>query len=262
MTDLGNVYGAARQRVTELVSGLSDEAAKQPVSACPEWRVHDVLAHLSGVCDDIVSGNLEGVATDPWTAAQVDKRRDWPLAKILEEWTENAAQVEPIVQFFPGRVNEQFVLDMTTHEHDLRNALGQPGARDSDAIDVAVRFMVEVGFLANVGLRGLPALEVVAGDHRWVAGGLGSPIASDEAGIQAALAEASGGVVTNGAPPMVSDAEPAGSLKVSPFELVRALSGRRSRDQIAAFGWSVDPTPYLPAFQFGPFTTRPDPLDE
>lgn len=262
MTDLGSVYGAARQRVTELVSGLSDDEAKQTVPACPEWRVHDVLAHLSGVCDDIVSGNLEGVATDPWTAAQVDKRRDWPLAKILDEWAEKAAEVEPIVQFFPGRVNEQFVLDMTTHEHDLRHALGRPGAQDSEAVDVAVRFVVEVGFLANVGLRGLPALEVVAGDHRWVAGGLGSPVALDEAGIRAAVGEAVAGVVTSGTAPMNSDAEPAGSLKVSAFDLMRALSGRRSQDQIAAFGWSVDPTPYLPAFQFGPFTTRPDPLDE
>jgi len=34
------------------------------------------------------------------------------------------------------------------------------------------------------------------------------------------------------------------------FEITRALFGRRSLDQIAAFDWSADPTPYLPHFSF------------
>jgi uncharacterized protein (TIGR03083 family) len=258
MTDLGSVYGAGRQRLTELVSGLSEEAASKPVPACPEWTVHDVIAHLAGVCSDVVNGNLEGVATDPWTAKQVEARKDWPLAKVIDEWTEHAAQVEPIVQFFPGRVSEQFVLDFTTHEHDVRQALGSPGARDSEGVQVGVRFMVEIGFLTGIAMRGLPALEIQADDQRWVAGGLG-PAAAD---VDAAVMAKAGGVLTAGEPPLVSDASPEGALKVSSFELMRALSGRRNAEQIKAFDWSVDPAPYLPAFQFGPFTTRPDPLAE
>ena len=36
-----------------------------------EWTVKDVVAHLCGACEDILAGRLEGVATDPWTEAQV-----------------------------------------------------------------------------------------------------------------------------------------------------------------------------------------------
>jgi uncharacterized protein (TIGR03083 family) len=258
MTDLGSVYGAGRQRLTELVSGLSEEESRRTVPACPEWSVHNVIAHLAGVCADVVNGNLEGVATDPWTAAQVEARKDWPLAQVLEDWAEHAAQVEPIVQFFPGRVGEQFVLDFTTHEHDVRQALDAPGARDSEGVQVGARFMVEIGLLTGIAVRGLPALEIQADDQRWVAGGLG-PAAAD---VEAAGMEKAAAVLSGEAPPLVSDASPEGVLKVSSFELMRAMSGRRSLDQIKAFDWSIDPAPYLPAFQFGPFTTRPDPLPE
>lgn len=35
-----------------------------PVPACPEWTVHDVLAHLCGLCVDIVTGRLTSVSHD------------------------------------------------------------------------------------------------------------------------------------------------------------------------------------------------------
>ena len=52
------------------------------------------------------------------------------------------------------------------------------------------------------------------------------------------------------------------TLDMSHFELFRALTGRRSTAQIARLGWSCDPTPYLAAFEFGTFTTRPADLVE
>jgi hypothetical protein len=60
----------------------------------------------------------------------------------------------------------------------------------------------------------------------------------------------------------VGDGEPAGSLKVTPFELFRAAAGRRSRQQLRALAWTVDPEPYLDVFQFGPFSIRADDLVE
>lgn len=44
------------------------------------------------------------------------------------------------------------------------------------------------------------------------------------------------------------------------FDITRALFGRRSLDQIAAFEWSEDPAPHLPYFSF--FTPRETPLAE
>ena len=50
---------------TATLAHLADGAdlARQ-VPTCPDWRVHDVLAHLSGGMVDAINGNLEGgVAT-------------------------------------------------------------------------------------------------------------------------------------------------------------------------------------------------------
>jgi uncharacterized protein (TIGR03083 family) len=251
MTDVGVLYAQGRERVSQLVDGLSDEEAQTPVPTCPDWSVHDVLAHLAGVCADVLSGNIAGVASNTWTAAQVDARRDKTLAAIVAEWNELAPQVESFANNFPGRVGDQWVTDQTTHEHDIRLALGRPGARDTEAVVVGAGFTV-MGFGATLRARGLGPLDVRAGDRSWVVGG-GQP-AGDDAVIAEAVADALSGAVLEGETP-TSDEAPVGTLEASPFELMRALTGRRSAAQIAAYAWSVDPTPYLAAFQFGPFTT-------
>lgn len=247
MGDIAQVYAAGRGRITELVSGLSAEEAAVRVPTCPQWSVHNVVAHLTGVCSDVLAGNLEGVATDPWTAVQVEARRDRSLAELIEEWSTAAPQVEAMAQFFPGRVGTQWVLDLTTHEHDLRCALGAPGARDSEAVDLSLEFLIG-GFAATVVGRGLPPLEVRAGEQSWVTGGEGST------DLDALLMGAE--------PPLDGDVEPEGSVEASAFEWFRAFTGRRSLDQIRAYKWSVDPEPYLPAFTFGPFRPAAEPIPE
>src|SRR5437763_14762213 len=89
-------------------------------------------------CADVLAGNIEGVATQPWTAAQVAQRRHKSLSEILEEWSEVAPQVEAMASNFPMRVDEQWVLDLTTHEQDVRGALAAPGARDAAGVMVGV----------------------------------------------------------------------------------------------------------------------------
>jgi hypothetical protein len=100
--DLGRAYRDTRLRITELVTAPGVDPLVL-VPATPEWRVKDVVAHLAGVCADILAGRLEGIATDPWTAAQVGPRRDTSLGDLIEEWERVSAEVEPIVPMFPGR---------------------------------------------------------------------------------------------------------------------------------------------------------------
>src|SRR5947207_5181981 len=114
--EAGRLYAQTRERITDLVHDADDA----PVPTCPEWTVKDVVAHLSGVCADILGGRLDGVATDPWTARQVDERRDWSVQKILDEWNENAPQCEEISQHFPDGADVQWMADCVTHEHDIR----------------------------------------------------------------------------------------------------------------------------------------------
>src|SRR5882672_10104423 len=101
MTDVAALYAEGRARVTGLVEGLSDEDAKAPVPTCPQWSVHDVLAHVTGVCADVLSGNIGGVASDSWTDAQVAARRAHSMKQIVDEWNEIAPQVESFANHFP-----------------------------------------------------------------------------------------------------------------------------------------------------------------
>jgi len=220
MEESGSIYAEGRTRVTELVMAEEPEGATAPVRGCPQWAVRDVIAHVTGVCADVLSGNIEGVATEPWTAAQVAKRRELSLAEILEEWAQVGPEVEAMAEHFPARVDEQWVLDLTTHEHDIRGSLSRPGGRDSAGVMVGIDFAATMGLSGSIKGRGLPALCVRAGGEEWIAG----------------------------------EGEPAAAVEGSPFELFRAMTGRRSANQIRGLQWDGDADLFVPAFEFGPFT--------
>lgn len=250
--DIGATYRDTRERLTVLLRDVGDEAGVAPVPACPNWTVRDVAAHLAGTCADILGGNLDGVATDEWTAAQVDARRGRSLTDLLDEWNEAAAHVERFADAFPGRAAQQWIADQTTHEHDIRGALELPGGRDSDGVATGLEFFVSGGLAASFSGLGLGPVRVEADDNAWLVGA-----AEPAGGIDELLTAA----IAGGDLPEASG-EPVATVRSSRFELFRALSGRRSRAQIAAFEWSCDPEPYVGAFQYGPFTLRSEELVE
>src|SRR3954453_15894833 len=109
---LGTVYEETRQRVINLVretSVLHFFPVPVPVPACSGWRVRDVIAHLSGLATDIASGTLDGAATDAWTAAQVDARRDLSLDDLLAESDDVGPRLAALLDDFPGRYGAQIV---------------------------------------------------------------------------------------------------------------------------------------------------------
>jgi uncharacterized protein (TIGR03083 family) len=209
-------YRGVRERVTALLRGAGDDVADRPVGACPAWTVRQVVAHLTGACDDVLEGRLDGVASDAWTAAQVDARADRSLEAILDEWAELAPRVEAL--FGAGGVHPQMVFDAVTHEHDVRAAVDRPGAREGDGVDVAYAFVCQ-GFPGALRGAALPGL----------------------------VFRSPGGDVTIGD-------DPQATVTATAFDLLRSCSGRRTRDQIAALDWGgADPTPWLPTFTWGPF---------
>ena len=222
MTDIAAAYAGGRARISALVADLDEQRAGTLVHGSPQWRVKDVVAHVAGICADILAGNIDGVATDPWTAAQVDARRTVPVSEIVEEWRELGPQVEAVLPSFPPEPAAQLLADLTTHEHDVRGALGRPGARDSDALAISLEF-VAPNFISALAGRDLPALCLRAGDAEWMADG----------------------------------ARPVASVSADRFELLRALTGRRSASQLRQLRWEGDPEPYLPAFEWGPFHVPP-----
>jgi uncharacterized protein (TIGR03083 family) len=224
MTDYAQIYRALRGRVCDLVRDADEEKLERLAPAAPEWRVRDLVAHLSGITADINAGNLDGVATDAWTARQVDARRDWPIDGILEEWDTHSAKVEPLMTGMPEGPVRQMLFDAATHEHDIRGALDRPGARDSDAMALAF----------DSGLYGLAA----AVEPADITLRLETDIASTTLGT--------------GSRNM--------GLRIDSFELFRSFTGRRSLDQMRAFDWDGDAAPEL--LVFGMFTPRSTPLVE
>ncbi len=221
-------YHDLRERVTVMLAGVDDaDATVIRVDACPAWTVVDIAAHLCGVTVDILDGNLDGVATEAWTASQVERLAPLGLAGILERWAEAGPVVESLAAGFPPGAAAQMVFDATTHEHDLRNALGQPGARDADSVLVGLGFMESAmdGFVRGAGL---PALEVRS--PQWSA--------------------------------VMGDGEPEVEVEASTFELFRSFGGRRSESQIRSLAWTGDPGPYLARLDEGPVLMRTEPLIE
>jgi uncharacterized protein (TIGR03083 family) len=207
--DHASSYRDLRTRVIELVRSRDDADLQSVAPATPEWRVHDVLAHLSGVCTDIVTGNLDGVTTDPWTAAQVAPRRDWSTDRLLDEWDEQGAAVEAVIRTIPDLPDwNTFLFDAATHEQDIRGSFGTPGGRDGDPI--------------------VPLVGATLGR-------LAGPV--DEEGTGAIRFELDGDVLVAGT------GDPATTLRTSYFEVFRAVTGRRSRAQLLAYDWDPEPRP-------------------
>ena len=121
--DLGALYGAARQRITALVTadGVDLETI---VPATPAWRVRDVVAHLAGVTADAIGGNMEGAPGEVWTAAQVARGRDRALTDLLEDWAKFGAMLEGFLSSPAGAPAAAAVIDVHSHEADIRHALG------------------------------------------------------------------------------------------------------------------------------------------
>jgi hypothetical protein len=105
---------------------------------------------------------------------------------------------------------------VVTHEHDIRTALGDPGARDSDAV------MIGLGFLAAL----------------FEASALGT-------GLSVRVCTTEGAAF--------GDEHAALVLTGDAFELLRAMTGRRSVSQLREMNWRGDAEAVLPAFTYGPF---------
>ena len=218
-------YRDTRTALTDLTAGLDDPGRSRPVPATPGWDVRDVVGHVVGIAADLLDGNLTGVGSDEWTAAQVDARRGVPFPEVLGEWSERAPVLEEQVAAWPPEFAGQLVGDLALHDLDVRGALGRRDGRDTPATQVAF-------------------------DHytHELAGRL------DGAGVGAVQFDVPEG------PIVVGTGDPAVSVTATRFELLRALAGRRSEAQIRAYGWDGDPDRVVAVLAAYPM--RDTPLDE
>ncbi len=143
-------------------------------------------------------GRTDGAATEPWTASQVERNSGFAVDELLERWE---SQYELFGAAIESMGEERPPYDCHSHEHDVRQALGRPGNRDSAVVHDAFERLGEM---------------------------------FTESGASIALTiEADDGVTAHAG-------DPAGTpvrLTTSRFEVFRSRLGRRSQGQVRAYDW-------------------------
>jgi hypothetical protein len=129
-------------RTIDLLRSAGEERVALTVPTCPTWSAKELACHMYGVCDDLLSGRLDGIGSDAWTQAQVDRHRAKPLDVLLDEWAASAPAFDVLVVEIPEPSNYQLIMDLATHEHDLRQALGTPGAQDDPSLAIGAEYML------------------------------------------------------------------------------------------------------------------------
>jgi uncharacterized protein (TIGR03083 family) len=210
--DLARLYQDTQARLAALVGGLDAAGLATPVPGCPLWSVKDVVAHTLATSEDALAGRLTGPPSEEQTAAQVARFADHDMADMLATWAQTAPQFAEIIAAFdvwPA------VIDVASHEQDIRGAIGQPGERDSAVVRLAADAMLSI-------LSPPVRMRVTVEDAEFRVG---------------------------------PDEGPELGLATTRFEALRWRLGRRSRAQMAALDWSGDPAPVLDHLAiFGPTT--------
>jgi uncharacterized protein (TIGR03083 family) len=208
--DLSSLYLDTYARLVALVAGLDAVALATPVPACPGWSVQDVVAHEMATTEDALAGRLSGPPPDEATAAQVARFKGRDIAGMLATWAQTAP---PFAERVARSEVWPAVIDIASHEQDIRGALGRPGARDTLAIRLAADGLI--GFLD-------PPLPI--------------RVSVEDAEFRVGPAD-----------------RPELGLATCRFEAFRWRMGRRSRAQLAALDWTGDPEPVLDHLTvFGP----------
>ncbi len=203
------VYRRAKDRLGDVLV-RADQAT--PVLACPGWTVGDVGRHLVGVAEDVVAHDVGGFASASWTEDQIARHRSTPVADLLRFWDELEPRLPDALPAIDGVVpgvrslTSAMAFDALAHEQDVRSALGLPAVPTDEAVvlvtDIAVASLRVRRSRASTGLH---------------------------------LHFEDGTIVDGGG------VGPRWHLRAPRLEVWRALSGRRTRDEVLGMEWSARP---------------------
>jgi len=204
--DNGEIWLVTRQRVRDLLAGRTPAEMDKPVPAMPGATVRVALGGLVATGAHALDGDIRATYAAPDGGRAPDARTD---AELFSAWDAQATGIAALVRDNPlaGRL----LIDLVTHEHDLRGALDCPGARADDAVAIAVELLARK-FAARLRPTGVPALRLTC--EQWGYETAPSPVRA--------------------------------ILVADRFELFRGFTGRRSAAEVQRWMWSGDPGPYLP----------------
>ncbi len=211
----------AHERVCALVLASGDERMEVRVPATPAWTARDLLSHMVGLGADVLVGNEPDDHGEAWTAAQVEARRGRDVATLVDEWRSLAPDLVRWMTIHGTRP----LGDVVIHEQDLRGALDEPGGRSGAGVEIVLDRML--GRVAQAG-DGLPPLGLDDGTRVRVTSGR-----PDDAAVL---------------------------LRADTVDLLRAVTARRTADEVRALVVRGDVTPWLPALAgLGPLPEQPLP---
>lgn len=143
--------GAAR--LIAIARKAGEAGAEVNVPATPAWSVRNVVAHLTSVAHLTVNQLGWGDDVQATIDREVAARADHSVEGITREWE---GLLGPLEKMFAGRPSGPLVVDVVTHEHDVRAALGPDYVDHTAGLEEALSAMV--AWVRYLGLVGEPGL--------------------------------------------------------------------------------------------------------
>ena len=137
-------YRQTRQSVLELLERTPESSATLIVPACPSWTVQQTASHLVGVPEDLLAGRMEGITSDAWTSAQVQRHAGESLEELRAALEATVTPFDAMLPAISSPSNSQLVMDAVTHEIDLREALGLECESSSLALSVTKAWLLDL----------------------------------------------------------------------------------------------------------------------
>lgn len=207
---VASMYFDVRDRVVGTVAMLPVEQLSTRVPACPEWTVHDLLAHLVSTPMTILAGDIPdevmgGGDPNPWLGELVEDNAGRSVIDLARWW---ASDDEALAEVVGGA--GLLLADLMAHEGDLHGAIGSRAHRCAPELDAQVDAAL-AGLRPGIVAAGLPPICVDTGTDRHSSG----------------------------------EGDPGWTLRTTLWEAHRALNSRRTREELAVLEHEGDPSMYF-----------------
>jgi hypothetical protein len=126
---LVTAYARTRDRIVAVLETSSGDDLARVVPACPDWTVHQLLAHCVSLPAELSAGHRPTGDVGAWISELVAEREKLPVSSLVEEWQKLDAALDALLSGGAGLLFG----DLAIHEHDFRGALGRP---DHGALEV------------------------------------------------------------------------------------------------------------------------------
>ena len=198
--DTWTVVDANRGDLADLADSLDAQQWDAP-SLCTEWRVRDVVAHMTEGATMTTGEAIKAVAKSGFRINKMitDGAIEGGAAPTADLATALRGTVGSRVKP-PGIKPEGILCDAVVHGQDIRRALGIAGQPSPDALRISLDYLTKSRSSLLPGKKRLRGLHLRATDLDWSTGDAGNPevtgpaeaIAMALAGRPAALADLTG----------------------------------------------------------------------